>query len=132
MMPTEPLILRDAGPPGLIVVVRLGTRTLVDEYLAQRCEATFARWGVHGFSVLEVPDRTNWTLLARLRPEVTTRPTLFAAEGRNLAEAGFPLLPTMAHPHWTVAVAEPTPVQFQRVREIFRGPTDNPAFRIGT
>ena len=130
-MPTEPLILRDAGPPGVIVVVRLGSRTLLDEQLAQRCEVSFDRWGSHGFSVLEVPERANWGLLARLRPEVTTRPTLFTAEGRDLVKAGFPLLPTMAHPHWTVVVAEPTAAQFQRVREIFRGPLDNPAFAGG-
>jgi hypothetical protein len=127
-VPTEPLILRDASPPGVIVVVRLGSRTLLDEQLGQRCEMSFDRWGIHGFSVLEVPERVNWGLLARLRPEVTTRPTLFSAEGRDLVEAGFPLLPTMAHPHWTVVVAEPTTAQFQRVREIFGGPLDNPAF----
>ena len=68
-MPEEPLALRDAAKPSLIVVLRLGSGTLANDPLTRRCQETFWRWGIHGFSVLEVPSRTNWDLLARLRPE---------------------------------------------------------------
>lgn len=127
-MPEEPLVLRDTGPPALIVVVRLGSETLSDFQLTKRCQATSWRWGIHGFSVLEVPGRSNWELLARLRPEVTQRRLLFCAEGVELLARGFPLLPTLSYPHWSVVLSEPSPEQFARARRVFRGPEENPAW----
>jgi hypothetical protein len=53
---------------------------------------------------------------------------LFVADGHELVAAGLPLLPTLDHPHWTVVVSEPSPDHFARVREVFRGPIDNPAW----
>lgn len=85
------------------------------------------RWGFHGFSVLEVPDG-DYGLLARLMPIVAIRPKLFEARGAELVAAGFPLLPTADHPHWTVVLSEPTPAQFARVRPFFDGPKNNPAW----
>lgn len=131
-MPEEPLVLREAAPPNLIVVVRLGSGTLSDLELTRRCQATFWRWGIHGFSVLEVPGRTNWELLARLRPEVTMRRLLFVAHGRDLVANGFPLLPTLSYPHWSVVVSEPSSEQFSRIRAVFRGPEENPAWRTAS
>lgn len=123
----EPLQLRPAGPPNLVVVIRLGERTLSDEKLAEQCERAHGRWGLHGFSVFEVPDG-DYDLLARLVPIVTVRPKLFEASGAELVGAGFPLLPTADHPHWTVVLAEPTSTQFARVRALFDGPKPNPAW----
>jgi hypothetical protein len=127
-VPAEPLVLRDATPPALIVVVRLGSGTLFDVELGRRCQATFWRWGIHGFSVLEVPARTDWELLARLRPEVTTRRLLFIADGSDLVSQGFPLLPTLSYPHWSVVLSEPSSDQFTRIRALFRGPEKNPVW----
>ena len=47
----EPLQLRDAAPPTTLVLVRFGRTTLADDKLRQNCEVTYARWGLHGFSV---------------------------------------------------------------------------------
>lgn len=77
--------------------------------------------------MLEVPGG-DYEVLARLRPIITTRRLLLVAEGRELVEAGLPLLPTLDHPHWTVVLAAPAPDQFARVRRVFHGPIENPAW----
>ena len=124
---TEPLVLRDdAAAPGLLVV-RLGAVTLGDEQLRRSAEECHARWGFWGFSVLEVPDG-DYNELARLRPIVAERRQLLVAHGASLIEGGFPLLPTLDGPHWTVALAAPTPELFGRVRAHFEGPIPNPAY----
>jgi hypothetical protein len=126
----EPLVLRDElAPPGL-VVVRLGVRTLDDEMLSRSVDECHDRWGIWGFSVLEVPDG-DYERLARMRPIVADRRQFLVAEGSDLIGDGFPLLPTLDSPHWTVLLAAATPVQFERVRTHFRGPVDNPTFRSG-
>ena len=127
----EPLTLRDEQPPELIVVVRLGVKTLDDTHLVRSIEECHFRWGIWGFSVLEVPNG-DFSLLARLRPIIAERKQLMVAEGRKLVEAGFPLLPTLDSPHWTVALSSPEPAQLERVRELFVGPIENPTYNGGT
>lgn len=52
----EPLSLREEiAPPGL-VVVRLGSSTLDDALLMRSVKEAHNRWGIWGFSVLEVPN----------------------------------------------------------------------------
>jgi hypothetical protein len=34
----------------------------------------------------------------------------------------------LGHPHWTVELAEPTPLQFALVRQHFHGPVQNPGW----
>jgi hypothetical protein len=126
----EPLTLRDESVPDLLVVVRLGSVTLADDALHKSVAECHARWGIWGFSVLEVPGG-DFQLLARLRPIITTRRLLLVAQGRELVEAGFPLLPTLDHPHWTVVLATPSPDQFAAVRRVFHGPIENPAWTGG-
>ncbi len=123
----EPLSLRDQLVPDLLVVVRLGSITLADEALRKSVAETHDRWGIWGFSVLEVPNG-DYQLLARLRPIVATRRLLLVAKGHDLIAAGFPLLPTLDHPHWTVVLSEPSIGQFEHVRRLFHGPIENPAW----
>ena len=124
----EPLALREAEPPGLLIVVRLGARTLEDDSLTRSVQECHGRWGIWGFSVLEVPDG-DYERLARLRPIVTERRQLLTSDGHALISAGFPLIATLDAPHWTVVLAEPTLDQFERVRTLFNGPIDNPVFK---
>ena len=86
--------------------------------------------GIWGFSVLEVPDG-SFEQLARVRPIVADRRQFLVAEGAELIDDGFPLLPTLDSPHWTVLLAAATSAQFERVRSHFRGPLDNPTYRSG-
>lgn len=123
----EPLNLRNQPIPNILVVVRLGSVTLTDPSLSRSVAESHDRWGIWGFSVLEVPDG-DYMLLARLRPIVATRRCLLVADGSELVASGLPLLPTLDHPHWTVVVSEPSSAQFAKVRSIFRGPIDNPAW----
>lgn len=123
----EPVSLRAQEVPAVLVVVRLGTVTLEDAALAKSVAECHERWGMWGFSVLEVPDG-DYAALARLRPIVATRRRLLVTSGPALVAAGFPLLPTLDHPHWTVVLSEPLPGQFARVRALFEGPIDNPAW----
>jgi hypothetical protein len=123
----EPLTLRDEPVPELLVVVRLGSVTLADDALRRSVAESHERWGLWGFSVLEVPGG-DYGLLARLRPIVATRRLLLLAEGSALVAAGFPLLPTLDHPHWTVVLSAPSVEQFDGVRRVFQGPIENPAW----
>lgn len=102
--------------------------TLSDGRLIDACERTHARWGVWGFSVLEVPDGVDFERLGRLRPELRQRRQFLVADGRKLVAGGFPLLPTLDFPHWTVQLAEATVDKFVQVRSHFSGPQPNPAF----
>ena len=125
---TEPLALRDESViPGL-VIVRLGSRTVDDEILSLSVAECHNRWGIWGISVLEVPGG-DYNQLARLRPIMTERRQLLVADAAALIDDGFPLLPTLDSPHWTVVLAAATPALFQRLRSHFQGPIPNPTFR---
>lgn len=112
---------------GVVVVVRLGATTLHEEHLVRTTAETHGRWGIWGFSVLEVPDG-DYDQLVRLRPFVASRRLLHEANAVDLLGDGFPMLPTLDHPHWTIELSEPTAEQFARVRRHFRGPIDNPVW----
>jgi len=47
----ESISLRDESVPDLLVVVRLGSNTLLDEHLARSTAECHAKWGIWGFSV---------------------------------------------------------------------------------
>jgi len=49
--------------------------------------------------------------------------------GARTMDDGFPLLPTLDAPHWTVVLASATASQFSRVRTHFEGPIANPSYR---
>ncbi|HEY3603154.1 MAG TPA: hypothetical protein VGL04_00685 [Sporichthyaceae bacterium] len=123
----EALTLREQPVPTVLVLVRLGSLTLSDPHLTRSVAESHDRWGIWGFSVLEVPGG-DYHLLARLRPIVATRRRLLVADGTELVAAGLPVLPTLDHPHWTVVVSEPSAEQFAKVRGLFRGPVENPVW----
>ncbi|MGB3733422.1 MAG: hypothetical protein WA964_00595 [Ilumatobacter sp.] len=125
---TEALSLRNDPAPTGLVVVRLGARTTEDSLLLRSVEQCRDRWGIWGFSVFEVPDG-DYDQLARLRPIVAERRQLLVADAAELVDDGFPLLPTLDAPHWTVVLADATSAQFSRVRAHFEGPIDNPSYR---
>ena len=104
----------------------MGVNTMSDERLTESAEQCHENWGFWGFSVLEVPNG-DYHRLARQRPAFAARSRILTADGHDLVEDGFPLLPNA--PHWTVVLATPTTALFNRVRAHFRGPIDNPAYR---
>ena len=122
----EPLVLRGEPEPALLVV-RLGTNTLVDDALAEACEDTHDRWGLWGFSVFEAPGG-DLVELARRRRFIADRQWVFVASGDDLRRGGFPLLDTLDPLHWTVVLSEPTARQFERVRGLFGARLRNPGY----
>jgi hypothetical protein len=79
----EPLILREIGIEiaDVVVVVRLGTRTLEDDHLDRATAEAHGRWGIWGFSVLEVPGATIANSFACGR---SSRPAAFSFGLRQL------------------------------------------------
>lgn len=120
-------MLRYAPVPDLLVVVRLGSTTLEDDALRRTVAESHDRWGIWGLSVLEVPGG-DYQMLARLRPIVATRRLLLLAEGAALVAAGFPVLPTLDFPHWTVVLSTPSAERFEALRRVFQGPIPNPVW----
>jgi hypothetical protein len=102
-----------------------------DDLLFRSVEQCHERWGIWGFSVLEVPDG-DYDQLARMRPIVAERRQLLVADATALIDDGFPLLPTLDSPHWTVVLAAATPALFERVRGHFEGPIANPSYQART
>ena len=125
---TESISLREEPVQPRLIVVRLGARTVDDELLRRSVEECHDRWGLWGFSVLEVQGG-DYEQLARLRPIVSERSKLLVANASALIDDGFPLLPTLDSPHWTVVLAAPSPALFERVRSHFEGPIANPTYR---
>lgn len=64
-------------------------------------------------------------------PIVATRRMLLVAKGSDLIDAGFPVLPTLDHPHWTVVLPAPSIEQFAAARRCFDGPVPNPVWTGG-
>lgn len=123
----ESIDLCDASVPELLVVVRLGSNILLAVHPAKRTAECHARWGMWGFVFLEVPGG-DYGALNRLRPAVTTRRPLLVAHGADLIASGFPLLPTLDAPHWTVTPASPITEALAAVRSHFDGPIENPVW----
>lgn len=119
--------LRDEPVPKRLVVLRMGVNTLNDVALGRTSGDAYDEWGIHAFSVLELPDG-DWERLAAVMPVVRRRPKAMEASGPELLGDGFPLLPTRGRLHWSVVLSEPTPAQFERVRRHFRGPIDIPVW----
>ena len=119
--------LRAEAVPERLVVLRMGVNTLNDVALGRTCADAYDEWGIHAFSVLELPDG-DWERLAAVMPVVRKRPKAMEASGSALLSDGFPLLPTRGRLHRSVVLSEPTPAQFDRVRRHFRGPIDIPVW----
>lgn len=121
------IVLRAEAVPDRLVALRMGINTISDNALARACGDAYDEWGIHAFSVLELPDG-DWEQLAMVMPIVRKRPKALIAAGRDHLAAGFPLLPTRGRLHWSVLLSEPTTAQFFRVRRHFSGPVDVPVW----
>ncbi len=119
--------IRGGEPPTQFLLVREGVQTLTDEAIQRACETAQQHIGIYGFSVLEVPEG-GYEELARLRPALRLRRRFMLANGRDLIAAGFALLPTLEHPHWTVVLSAPSADQFTLIRAQFSEPVLNPTY----
>lgn len=83
----DPLVLRDEPVPKRLVLLQMGVNTLNDLALARTCPDAYDEWGIHAFSVLELPD-DDWELLASVMPIVKRRQAIRKYDHRHGAGTG--------------------------------------------
>ena len=66
-----------------------------------------------------------------MRPIVADRPQFLVADGESLIDDGFPLLPTLDSPHWTVVLAAATAASSNASVAASVDRSTNPAYRAG-
>ena len=122
---TKSVVVRDAGVPETLVVLRMGSNTLSDNALAQACERAYAAMGLHAFSVFEIrttimpssrDSSRSWSRARRCsRPRV---PSLWPPGSRCCRRGGSPIGLWFSRSRQRIS--------FARVRSHFHGPIDNP------
>jgi hypothetical protein len=120
---TKPLPLRQDQPPDdVTVVLRAGLMTV--DNVRRSAERTFALYAVHGISVEGVIDTTVQEA-CRGERIVGYRRVRLSTFGR-LRAAGFALLATFDHPHFTLVLADVSELTLARLDRCFDVPIPNP------
>jgi len=120
------LPLRPEQPPDdATIVLRAGVLTA--ENARRAAERTFVLYAVFGISVEGVIDTT---VQAACRSERVAgyRQVRLSTFGR-LREAGFAVLATFDHPHFTLVLADLSELTFARLDRCFDAPIPNPGRR---
>ena len=73
-----------------------------DDLTRRSVDECHDRWGIWGFSVLEVRDG-DYQRLVRIRPIVADRRQLVVADATEWIDDGFALLATLDSAHWIVS-----------------------------
>ncbi len=123
---TRLLPLRPEQPPDdATIVLRAGVLTV--ENARRASERTFALYAVYGISVEGVIDTT---VLAACRSDRVAgyRRVRLSTFGR-LREAGFAVLATFDHPHFTLVLPDLSELTFARLDRSFDAPIPNPGRR---
>ncbi len=119
---TRPLPLRPEQPPDdTAVVVRAGVMS--PDNVTRAAERTFALYAVYGVSVEGVIDTTVQDACRRDRI-VGYRQVRLSTFGR-VREAGFALLATFDHPHFTLVLADLSELTLARLDRCFDEPIPN-------
>ncbi len=120
---TLPLPLRrDLPPDDTTVVLRAGVMSA--DNVARAAERTFALYAVYGISVEGVIDMTMQEACRGDRIASYRRVRL-STFGR-VREAGFALLATFDHPHFTLVLADLSELTLARLDHCFDEPIPNP------
>jgi hypothetical protein len=120
---TQPLPLRpDLPPDDATIVLRAGVMSA--DNVTRAAERTFAIYAVYGVSVEGVIDTTvqeacRGDRIARYR---RVRLSTFG----RVREAGFALLATFDHPHFTLVLADLSELTLARLDRCFDEPIANP------
>jgi hypothetical protein len=120
---TRPLPLRpDLPPDDATVVLRAGVMS--GDNVRRAAERTFALYSVYGISVEGVIDASVQEA-CRSERVVSYRRVRLSSFGR-LREAGFALLATFDHPHFTLVLADLSELTLARLDRCFDDPIPNP------
>ena len=121
---TRVLNLRSEQPPDdAVVVLRAGVMT--PDNIRRSAERTFAIYAVYGISVEGVIDRTVLDACRASERIAGYRQIRLSTFGR-LRVAGFALLATFNHPHFTLVLADLSEVTITRLGRCFDDPIPNP------
>lgn len=120
---TRPLPLRsDVPPDDATVVLRAGVMS--EPSVRRAAERSFALYAVYGISVEGVIDTTVQEACRGDRV-VGYRQVRLSTFGRVRA-AGFALLATFDHPHFTLVLADLSELTIARLNRCFDAPIPNP------
>ena len=119
-------------PADATIVVRGGRDT--SDKLVNHALRTARAWSLDGhpllgISVFAVLDRPLEVLL---RQRFATFRTIYLPTAKNLADAGFELLPTGLRPHFTVRLQDAVPAELERLLVALGEARDNPAYGQST
>lgn len=122
---TRPLPLRSEQPPDdACVVLRAGV--MAPDVLRRSAERTFDVFAVYGISVEGVIGQTVLAACRTSEGLAAYRQIRLSSFGR-LRGAGFAVLATFDHPHFTVALPDLSEFTVARLDRCFDDPIPNPA-----
>lgn len=121
---SRPLPLRSEDPlDDASVVLRAGIMT--PDNIRRSAERTFDAYAVHGISVEGVIGRSVLEACRASERIASYRQIRLSTFGR-LRTAGFALLATFDHPHFTVVLPDVSELTIARLRSCFDDPIPNP------
>ena len=121
---TRALTLRPEQPPDdATVVLRAGVMS--PDNVRRAAERTFALYAVYGISVEGVIGRTVLDACRTSERILAYRQVRLSTFGR-LRTAGFALLATFDHPHFTLVLADLSEITIARLGRCFDDPIPNP------
>ena len=120
---TRPLPLRPDVPPDDTTVV-LRTELMTADNVTRAAERTFAIYAIHGISVEGVMETTVQEA-CRGERIASYRRVRLSTFGR-VREAGFALLATFDHPHFTLVLPDLSELTLVRLDRCFDEPIPNP------
>ena len=120
---TRPLPLRPDVPPDDTTVV-LRTELMTADNVTRAAERTFAIYAIHGISVEGVKETTVQEA-CRGERIASYRRVRLSTFGR-VREAGFALLATFDHPHFTLVLPDLSELTLVRLDRCFDEPIPNP------
>lgn len=121
----EPIVLRDEEPlDDVVVVVRGGE--MRSDYVRRTATDAHDELGIYTVSVFVALDDPPQVLCAREPHLARYGKVRYTTLGR-LRAAGFPLVPTLARPHYDVVLPDVTDATLVRLDGCFDPPVTNPA-----
>ncbi|MCB1259054.1 MAG: hypothetical protein KDB33_01450, partial [Acidimicrobiales bacterium] len=122
---TRPLPLRaDQPPDDATVVLRAGVMAAAT--IRRSAERTFDAYAVYGISVEGVIDETVLDACRHSERIANYRQIRLSTFGR-VRNAGFALLATFEHPHFTIVLPDLSELTVARLGNCFDDPIPNPA-----
>ena len=125
-----PEIIRPGDTPDdLLLVVRGGRNSLSDPNLERAIGDCFELHGFFGVSVFGAPD-DDLVALSLSVDQIRRRQEIRVSRCGALREAGFEVAATFSNPsHFSIVLPDAVAATFERLRDCFSEPQQNPGYR---